>query len=88
MNSMRTFNRRIGLLMFWTLLSHGTAQGADKAVSLVNQLNPINIALGPLIDDAISDGNEALAQRLEQLRKIIQETLFNRNKIIQDRTTL
>ena len=56
------------------------------AKSLVSQLNPINLALGPLIDQAVSDGNAALAQRLEQLRNIIEEALFNLNKIITDAT--
>jgi len=63
---------------------HPDAGGDAKA--LVNQLSPINLALGPLIDRAVSDGNDALAQRLEQLRSIIQEALFTLNKIITDAT--
>src|SRR5260370_13401473 len=59
------------------------AVGAAKG--LIGQLDPINIALGPLIDDAISKGNYALAQRLDQLRAIIQEALFNLNEIAQAR---
>lgn len=59
---------------------------AGDAKALVNQLSPINLALGPLIDRAVSDGNDALAQRLEQLRSIIQEALFTLNKIITDAT--
>ena len=86
--------RRIEVFFFIFLLlsiavSPAGADGnaLDQAKSLVRSLNPINLALGPLIDQAVSDGNSALAQRLEQLRSIIQEALFNLNKIIMDATT-
>jgi len=54
---------------------------SGQAQGLVGQLNPVNLALGPLVDDAISKGNVALAQRLEQLRAIIQEALFTLDQI-------
>jgi hypothetical protein len=59
---------------------------AKEARSIQDELNPVNQALGPLIDRAISDGNDALAQRLEQLRGIIQEALSSVNKIVTDAT--
>jgi hypothetical protein len=59
---------------------------AGEARNLFNQLSPMNALLGPLVDNAISSGNDALAERLEQLRNIIQEALFNLNKIITDAT--
>src|SRR4051794_7017470 len=34
----------------------------DDAQDVINQLNPINAALGPLIDRAIAQGNTAVAQ--------------------------
>jgi hypothetical protein len=82
---------QVFLCIFLLLTIAGRPAGADgnplaQAQGLVGSLNPINLALGPLIDQAISDGNTALAQRLEQLRSIIQEALFNLNKIIKDAT--
>jgi hypothetical protein len=59
---------------------------AKEAQALFNQLNPINDSLGPLVDNAIASGNQALAQRLEQLRNIIEEALYNLNNIITDST--
>jgi hypothetical protein len=53
-----------------------------EAQNMINTLNPINEALGPLIDSANSD----LRDRLEQLRGIIGEALTNLNAIIKDST--
>jgi hypothetical protein len=82
------FERGLLLALLLICVSPQPAVGdvGKDAQALAGQLNPINVALGPLIDRAISDGNDALAQRLEQLRSIIQEALFNVNKIISDAT--
>jgi hypothetical protein len=53
-----------------------------EAQNMINTLNPINEALGPLIDSANND----LRDRLEQLRGIIGEALTNLNAIIKDST--
>jgi len=53
-----------------------------EAQNMVNLLNPVNDALGPLIDQANND----MRDRLEQLRGIIGEALTNLNQIIKDRT--
>jgi hypothetical protein len=74
------------LLLICVSPRFAVADVGKDARALEDQLNPINVALGPLIDRAISDGNDALAQRLEQFRSIIQEALFNVNKIISDAT--
>ena len=74
------------LLLICMPPQRAVADVGSDAHALADQLNPINVALGPLIDHAISSGNDALAQRLEQLRSIIQEALFNVNKIISDAT--
>lgn len=60
---------------------------SETAKALVGQLNPVNMALGPLVDDAISKGNAALAQRLEQLRAVIQEALFTLDQIATKQVT-
>jgi hypothetical protein len=60
---------------------------SGPARGLVGQLNPVNVALGPVVDDAISKGNVALAQRLEQLRAIIQEALFTLDQIATKQVT-
>jgi hypothetical protein len=49
---------------------------------MINTLNPINQALGPLIDQANND----MRDRLEQIRGIIGEALTNLNAIIKDST--
>jgi hypothetical protein len=72
------------LICIWPL--RAAADVGKDAQNIANELNPLNQALGPLIDRAISDGNDALAQRLEQLRSIIQEALLTVNKIISDAT--
>jgi hypothetical protein len=54
---------------------HSARAGVDlseSAKGLLGQLNPVNLALGPLVDDAVAKGNVAVAQRLEQLRATIQ----------------
>jgi hypothetical protein len=76
----------LALVLLWMPPQHAAADAGSDARAILNQLNPINLALGPLIDHAISSSNDALAQRLEQLRGIIQETLFNVNKIVNDAT--
>lgn len=53
-----------------------------EAQNMINTLNPINEALGPLIDSANND----VRDRLEQLRGIIGEALTNLNAIIKDST--
>lgn len=94
MRSTKWIRGVLGLLLVLNILISPTqtranvvSDAASQAQNLIGQLNPINLALGPLIDDAVSDGNAALAQRLEQLRNIIEEVLFNLNKIITDATT-
>jgi hypothetical protein len=62
--------------------------GADvtkEASNLYNTLNPINIALGPLIDRAASDADSVLQARLEQLHGIIQEALYTLDQIAKTR---
>ncbi len=54
----------------------------DDAQDVINQLNPINLALGPLIDRAIARGDEALARRLQQLQEIIQQALATADAIL------
>jgi hypothetical protein len=63
------------------------AQGdvIQQAQTIVNNLNPINQALGPLIDRAVADGNDALAARLQQLQSIIQEALASLDAILDKR---
>jgi hypothetical protein len=53
-----------------------------EAQNMINTLNPVNEALGPLIDSANND----LRDRLEQLRGIIGEALVNLNAIVKDST--
>lgn len=80
---------RVLLLLFLLVApssSNSAPDAGSEARGLFNQLNPINALLGPLVDNAIASGNDALAQRLEQLRNIIQEALYNLNKIITDST--
>jgi hypothetical protein len=57
----------------------------QEATNLFNTLNPINIALGPLIDRAVADGDSALQARLEQLHGIIQEALYTLDQIAKTR---
>lgn len=52
------------------------------AQNTINTLNPVNQALGPLIDQANNDARD----RLEQLRAIIGEAITNLNQLIKDRT--
>src|SRR5580700_11670752 len=66
---------------------HADLDVAQQASALIGTLNPVNLALGPLVDNAISSGNFALAQRLEQLRAIIQESLYTLDQIAQKRIT-
>jgi hypothetical protein len=83
---MRLLIATLVLLLFCVSPLRAGVDVAKEAKSIQDTLNPINLALGPAIDRAISDGNDALAQRLEQLRSIIQEALFTVNKIITDAT--
>lgn len=62
-----------------------SADVIDDAKGLIAQLNPINVALGPLIDRAAADGNAVLQQRLEQLNGIIQLALYSLNQIATQR---
>jgi hypothetical protein len=62
-----------------------SADAIDDAKGLVGQLNPISLALGPLIDRAAADGNAVLQQRLEQLNGIIQLALYSLNQIATQR---
>lgn len=79
------------LLVASLTLSPPTSQadvGTDiktQATSLYNTLNPINIALGPLIDRAAQDGDAVLQQRLEQLHGILQEALSTLDEIAKKR---
>jgi len=85
---MRPALRLLCCLLIGSLLSGPSNAQFDPigaAKGLIGQLNPVNLALGPLIDDAISKGNYALAQRLDQLQSIIQEALFNLNEIAEGR---
>lgn len=80
------------LLCIVLLVAQLTPARADidpigQAKGLIGQLNPVNLALGPLVDDAISKGNAALAERLEQLRAIIQEALFTLDQIATKQVT-
>lgn len=62
-----------------------TAKAQDfrqEAQNTINTLNPVNRALGPLIDQANNDARD----RLEQLRGIIGEAITNLNQLIKDRT--
>jgi hypothetical protein len=81
--------KKIVACIFITLLClispTASADVADDAKGLIAQLNPINLALGPLIDRAAADGNAVLQQRLEQLNGIIQLALFSLNQIATQR---
>jgi len=57
----------------------------DDAKNLIGLLNPLSLALGPLIDKAAAAGDSVLQQRLEQLNGIIQLSLFTLNQIVQQR---
>jgi hypothetical protein len=53
----------------------------DDAKSLAQQLNPISLALGPLIDQAAAQADGVLQRRLEQLNGVIQLALYSLNQI-------
>lgn len=80
--------RKFGvLLVVFVLPLYGMPSNnpIDDAKNLSNQLNPLSLALGPLIDRAAEDANNVLQQRLEQLNGIIQLTLFTLNQIAQQK---
>jgi hypothetical protein len=54
----------------------------QDAQNLVNQLNPLNLLLGPAIDHAAAKGDEVAQRALEKLRAVVQEALFTLNTII------
>jgi hypothetical protein len=92
MNPAQMFRSILSLLLVLTILINPIearasvlSDAAAQAQNLIGELNPINLALGPLINDAIARGDDALRQRLEQLHAIIQEALFTLNQIAQQR---
>jgi hypothetical protein len=62
--------------------AHAQMDYRTEAQNMINTLNPINQALGPLIDSANND----MRDRLEQLRGIIGEALTNLHAILKDTT--
>jgi hypothetical protein len=58
---------------------------ADTARDLIKMLNPVSLALTPLIDDAIAKADSKLQQRLLQLQAIITEALQQLNDIAEQR---
>jgi len=75
------------LLLVFVIPLYGTPSSnpIDDAKNLIGLLNPLSLALGPLIDKAAAAGDSVLQQRLEQLNGIIQLSLFTLNQIVQQR---
>lgn len=71
----------LGFFLLCFPISPALGGTVEDAQSIISQLSPINLALGPLIDRAISKGDDALAKRLRQFQEIIQETLATADAI-------
>jgi hypothetical protein len=76
---------RILAILALPLCASASGNPIADAKALAAQLNPISIALGPLIDQAAGDVNGVLEQRLIQLNGIIQLALNTLNQIAQQR---